>query len=128
MTDDDSGVDSGSVYCFDLDSDDDGILNAVDPDNDNDGIPNTIETAATLNPNDATDALLDLDGDGWSNLDEYRLGTDINDYLKSVEIPDTFADPVTIADQVCAGGIFSKPGISSEVMSQSCRLLVYSRA
>lgn len=45
---------------------------------DNDGIPNSIETNLGLDPNVAADALLDLDGDGWINLDEFRLGTELD--------------------------------------------------
>ncbi len=62
-----------------LDTDGDGMGDNIDPDADNDGIPDRIEVALGLNPLDASDALLDLDGDGYSNLDEYRAGTAIND-------------------------------------------------
>jgi hypothetical protein len=48
-----------------------------DPDTDSDGIPDSIETAAGLDPNSNADAALDLDGDGQSNLAEYRAGTSI---------------------------------------------------
>jgi hypothetical protein len=41
------------------------------------------ESAHGLDPADAADALLDSDGDGVSNRDEYRSGTDVND-------PDSF--------------------------------------
>jgi len=46
-------------------------------DSDNDGIPDAVELANGLNPHDPTDALGDLDGDGLTNLEEYRLGTDM---------------------------------------------------
>ena len=60
------------------DTDNDGIGNNTDTDDDNDGIPDSIETATGLNPLDASDASLDLDGDGISNLDEFNAGTNIN--------------------------------------------------
>ena len=52
---------------------------AVPADLDDDGIPTHVENTLGLNPNDASDAALDLDGDGWSNLDEYHIGTGIDD-------------------------------------------------
>lgn len=52
--------------------DDDAQGDACDSDDDNDGISDAVETANNLNPNDASDALLDSDGDGLSNLDEFN--------------------------------------------------------
>ncbi|HUP14388.1 MAG TPA: hypothetical protein VM187_19330, partial [Niastella sp.] len=40
-------------------------------DKDNDGMPDSWETAHKLNPNDATDAVKDRDGDGYTNIEEY---------------------------------------------------------
>ena len=45
------------------------------PDTDGDGLPDAWETAHGLSSVEATDALLDSDGDGHSNLAEYRSGT-----------------------------------------------------
>ena len=44
-------------------------------DADSDGIPDAWENANGLNPNLATDAALDTDGDGQTNLAEYFAGT-----------------------------------------------------
>ena len=40
-------------------------------DSDNDGMPDSWETAHQLNPNDATDAVKDRDGDGYTNIEEF---------------------------------------------------------
>jgi len=59
------------------DTDGDGIPNAVDPDDDNDGLPDTYEDQyAFLNPLIASDAALDRDKDGLTNLQEYIAGSD----------------------------------------------------
>lgn len=44
------------------------------PDGDGDGLPDWWESANGLNPNDPADASADPDGDGWTNLQEYRRG------------------------------------------------------
>lgn len=46
------------------------------PDADGDGLPDAFEQQFGLRPDLAADATEDLDGDGASNLDEYRAGTD----------------------------------------------------
>jgi arylsulfatase A len=47
------------------------------PDNDLDGMPNSFENGHTgLDRENPSDAGLDFDGDGLTNLDEYRNGTD----------------------------------------------------
>jgi hypothetical protein len=60
-----------------LDTDEDGIGNNADPDDDNDGMPDTWEQQHTLNPL-VNDAAEDEDGDGFTNLQEYRGGSDPN--------------------------------------------------
>ncbi|HTF94859.1 MAG TPA: cellulose binding domain-containing protein [Cellvibrio sp.] len=40
-------------------------------DTDRDGMPDTWETQNGFNPNSASDAMLDKDGDGWVNVEEY---------------------------------------------------------
>ncbi|MDD2524622.1 MAG: hypothetical protein PHT81_07250, partial [Endomicrobiaceae bacterium] len=55
----------------------DDIKTYIYADADKDLIPDGIETAAGLNPNDASDAKGDLDGDGLTNIEEFMLGTNI---------------------------------------------------
>ncbi len=61
-----------------LDSDGDGTGDNTDTDDDNDQIPDEWENAHGLNPlgDDASD---DPDEDGYSNLREYRFGSDPNE-------------------------------------------------
>ena len=63
------------------DTDGDGIGDIAG--NYNDGIPDDYEFSHGLNSKDASDATLDLDGDGHSNLVEYLAATDINDSSSS---------------------------------------------
>jgi pectate lyase len=48
----------------------------VEPDADGDGIPDWWEKKYGLNPNDPADALKDLNGDGYTNLEKYLNGID----------------------------------------------------
>jgi hypothetical protein len=52
---------------------------SVFSDTDHDSLPDAWESAHGLNPADPTDAALDTDGDGASNLQEYLAGTLPND-------------------------------------------------
>jgi PKD repeat protein len=45
-------------------------------DTDHDGMPDSWETSHGLNPNDPADRNGDLDGDGYTNVEEYLNGTD----------------------------------------------------
>jgi len=75
----------GTGNICDNDNDNDGVpdnadafpLNANESvDTDNDGIGNNYETNHGLNPQDASDASLDKDSDGVTNLEEFLLGRD----------------------------------------------------
>jgi len=48
----------------------------LDLDTDGDRLPDGYESSHGLNPRDPRDAALDVDGDGWTALDEYPAGTD----------------------------------------------------
>ena len=61
------------------DTDGDGILDHLDSDDDNDNMPDDYEIANNLDPLDETDADGDVDGDGYTNLEEYTAGTDPQD-------------------------------------------------
>ena len=45
-------------------------------DSDNDGMPDEWEIRYGLNPNDPTDAVLDCNGDGYTNIEKYINGID----------------------------------------------------
>lgn len=64
----------------------------VEVDSDHDGMPNDWEKKYGFNPNDAKDALLDSDKDGFTNLEEFQAKTDPKD---SKSHPD-YLDYVTI--------------------------------
>jgi hypothetical protein len=50
----------------------------LNPDTDGDGIPDGLEVRFGMNPLDASDAYLDVDGDGYSNFAEVKMNTPIN--------------------------------------------------
>nr|WP_238930442.1 M4 family metallopeptidase [Vibrio sp. S9_S30] len=71
------------------DSDSDGLSDGYEvntshtqpnhSDSDGDDLPDGFESDNGLDPLNSADASLDKDSDGVSNIDEYRLGSDIND-------------------------------------------------
>ncbi len=63
-------------------------------DSDNDGIPDNWEKKYGLNPNDASDANKDLNGDGYTNIEKYFNGIDPTqktDWTKTENNTDTLA-------------------------------------
>lgn len=58
-------------------------LNSSDPpaDRDNDGMPDEWELKYGLNPDDPSDNILDKDGDGYTNIEEYLNNTDPTEYI-----------------------------------------------
>ncbi len=79
-----------------------GVLGAISLqvqiplDSDGDGIPDDYEIANGMNPHDPSDAAGDIDGDGISNLEEYKAGT--NPRLK-----DTDGDGIPDAQEIAMG-------------------------
>jgi len=69
------------------DTDGDLIANHIDTDDDNDEMPDDWEILHGLNPLDPSDASLDFDGDGLSNLTEYQIGSDPNAYTSPSPFP-----------------------------------------
>ena len=63
-----------------IDSDKDGQPNELDPDDDNDSLPDIWEIENDLDPLSPLDALDDLDGDNYSNLQEYLADSDPNNF------------------------------------------------
>ncbi|MBI2142826.1 thrombospondin type 3 repeat-containing protein [Candidatus Woesearchaeota archaeon] len=78
------------------DSDNDKTGDACDKDNDNDGMPDEWEAKYGLNPLDSSDALIDSDGDGLANLEEFKAGA-------SPKKRDTDNDGADDAKEVKAG-------------------------
>ncbi len=61
--------------------------NACDPDDDNDGMPDAYELAKGFDPFNPADASQDADGDGFTNLEEFKGRSDPHD-------PDSIPKPI----------------------------------
>ncbi len=82
-TDFDGVLDGADAFPLDpdefVDTDADGIGNHADIDDDGDGILDNFEIEHDLDPLDPADASQDADGDGFTNLAEFRARTGIDD-------------------------------------------------
>ncbi|MFT5282092.1 MAG: hypothetical protein ACI94Z_000919 [Yoonia sp.] len=87
-----------------IDTDKDGTGNNADTDDDNDTMPDTYEAQNNLNPLNASDAQLDNDNDGSSNLTEFQAGTDPND---ANSVPVVIQPPAQISQPNSGGGSMS---------------------
>ena len=87
-----------------VDGQDGESIVAQENDFDEDGLPSWFEFSfETLDPYDAHDAALDFDLDGWSNLDEFRQGTQIDNNsdtpLFKIQPPQKETSPTPNAEQ-----------------------------
>ncbi|MGB5324728.1 MAG: putative Ig domain-containing protein, partial [Pseudomonadales bacterium] len=90
------------------------------PDFDNDGIPSDAEVSVGLDHENAADALLDLDGDTFPNIDEYRAGSGIDDIN---DTPDDYA--ITQYKLFAAGGD-AQDNLGADSSAISGNTIVYS--
>lgn len=81
-----------------------GISTIPDGDSDGDLIPDDWEVENGLNPYDSLDAVIDSDGDGYSNLEEFKEGTDPMDIKDKPG--DGWIDPILIV-LIAAVAIFA---------------------
>ncbi len=97
------------------DFDNDGIPDEIDTDDDNDGMPDAFEELYGLNPLDASDASVDLDSDGLTNLEEYQLGTDPTDNDTDndgiLDGVDTIPNGIWVTGQAGNGGTISPTSV-----------------
>jgi hypothetical protein len=62
------------------------------PDDDSDGMPNSWEIAHGLNPHEAADAVGDLNGDGYTNIEDFLNGLDPRAPKQQWHTPRTYED------------------------------------
>ncbi|MDF1821777.1 MAG: Ig-like domain-containing protein [Alcanivoracaceae bacterium] len=80
-------------------TDGDAFGDACDDDDDGDGISDAVETNNGLDPLDDTDAALDLDGDGLTNLEEAQTCADAGDTVTCEAISvDSVPPTITFTD------------------------------
>jgi ligand-binding sensor domain-containing protein len=119
-------LDTVGVHLFELEVTADGLSASqsvsvtVLADYDRDGMPNEWEQGYEFNPIDPADALNDLDGDGLSNLAEYKRGTHP---LVADSDGDTRTDGVEVTD--ATDPLVADAGITSPTLQVGASLLGY---
>jgi ligand-binding sensor domain-containing protein len=89
-------------------------------DYDHDGMPNDWEQGYGFNPLSAQDAVQDPDGDGLTNLQEYRLGT--NPLVKDTD-SDGYTDGSEVSNYTDPGLFASKPSSTKSLVVGSKRII-----
>ena len=87
----------GDAYVFDELRVGRSFTSVVSGDGDADGMPDAWELAHGFDPLNAADAALDADGDGQTNLAEYRAGTDSRDPLSRFIVSEIVANADTVS-------------------------------
>jgi hypothetical protein len=85
------------------------VVDATKLDSDGDGMPDCWELSNELDPNDPANANMDADGDGYTNYEEYWMGTDPQ------QGPDPLSpgDPVTIHVDASYTGAVENGGVDA---------------
>jgi hypothetical protein len=122
--DDNDGVpDVEDVFALDssewIDSDEDGTGDNADQDDDNDGMSDNWETDYSLNLLDPSDASLDSDGDGLTNIEEFQKQTNPKSYFSP--FPTLVVGTTSIIVVVLVAVIYL---IKKEIISGESRLLI----
>ncbi len=104
------------------DTDKDGIPDLVDLDDDNDKIPDSYELANNMNPLDASDAALDSNKDGKSNLDNYLssdeqdINAELNGTMPTITLPqDIFINARGLYTFVDLGQASAQDGLGNDI-------------
>ncbi len=99
-----------------LDFDADGVGDICDSDDDDDGMSDELETSFGLNPQDSSDAALDLDSDGLSNLEEIQVCESQGDATCAALAIDSVPPVITLANAevtVTATGFMTEVELSA---------------